>query len=74
MRNIASFSVVLLAGTSAAWAADLTKVDRTIRHEPAYQSKAPSTASWYSARKPRPRFGWWWTAKLCMWTRWERVI
>ena len=41
MRTLACLSALLLASGSGTWAADLAKIDRTIHHELAYQSKAP---------------------------------
>ncbi len=40
MRTMACLSALLLA-SGPGWAADLTKMDRTVHHEPVYQSKAP---------------------------------
>src|SRR4051794_18801088 len=43
MRMLSFISALLLASAPAvnAWGPDLTKIDRTIAKEPAYQSKAP---------------------------------
>jgi len=43
MRMLSFISALLLASTPAvnAWGADLTKIDRTIAKEPAYQSRTP---------------------------------
>src|SRR5262245_18688844 len=41
MRRTICLAAVLLVGGSGSWAADLTKIDRTIRHQPVYQSKSP---------------------------------
>src|SRR5262245_25190662 len=44
MRMLSLLSTLLVVGHTAVttWGADLTKIDRTIAKEPAYQSKSPS--------------------------------